>query len=428
MADLRAGHWALISDGNPDNLRTFFQGFREQGVETAGIVIAPPSARKRIDAEKLDWPPGWSLYKAGPLWSKHDQWFGLLWDDQCPECPKWDVTLVEKLPPWGIATSCETINGDWRKGAVAWGMQGLMIGGGLDLSDLSQSLSNWELIGKESKAWAVENLVQMSRRVGPQKDLPPPNVATAAITRFKSLMDQYGVRSIEPDWTGVSIMLSTPSMASRPEALWMISLFATLEEFRRLGVKCQWSLERYNADIGLARSHILSEFMRSDFSHLLMIDDDMTWEIPAIHRMVYANEPFVAVAGPKKRYPLKFAASHVDDNNDPLPLVTDPDKAIAEVTSVGAAFTLIRRDCVEKMIAAYPELEYVGGDGKIGYGLFLPAIENRRWLPEDFAFCQRWRKIGGKVYICPDVPLGHIGAHEFKGDLMSNAIKQAAPL
>ena len=40
--DVSSGRWALLSDGNPDNLKKFFQGIREQACETAGLIVAPP--------------------------------------------------------------------------------------------------------------------------------------------------------------------------------------------------------------------------------------------------------------------------------------------------------------------------------------------------------------------------------------------------
>ena len=45
----------------------------------------------------------------------------------------------------------------------------------------------------------------------------------------------------------------------------------------------------------------------------------------------------------------------------------------------------------------------------------MPLIRGPRYFAEDFAFCRRWRDIGGKVYLCPDVPLDHVGFHTWSG-------------
>ena len=419
--DVSSGRWALLSDGNPDNLKKFFQGIREQACETAGLIVAPPHKRDAIIEADLDWPNRWSLYQSGSLHASNDQWFGLLWDDQCPEAAKWDVTMVTRAAPWSVVTSLEATNGDWRQGAIVWGLECFRAGGKLNLKDLDQCLIDWARAAHQAQCWYLERTVQLPRRTGPEKKDFQIRDDAETVKSLKAVMARHGIRSLVPDWSGISLLIATPSMESRPQALYTISITATMRELEKQGTPHQWALERYNADIGLARSHIFSEFFRSNHTHLLMIDDDMTWETSALHRLVFADKPLVAVAGPKKRYPLVFAASHADENGKPLPMMIDQDKSCAEVTSVGAAFMLIRRDCAEAMVKAYPDLEYVGGDSKVSWGVFLQQIANRAYLPEDFSFCQRWRKIGGKVYICPDVPLGHIGAHEFKGDLLSNA-------
>jgi hypothetical protein len=238
-------------------------------------------------------------------------------------------------------------------------------------------------------------------------------------------MAEHGVRVCEPDYSGVSLMISTPSISS-PAVEYVISLMMTQRELTQMGVPTEWSLERWNADICMARSHIVAEFLLTKHTHLLMVDDDMTWDPQAVHRMFYADQDVVAVAGCKKAYPLRFAASKADANGIPIPLQMIPELGAAEVDFVGAAFMLVKREALERMVQAYPELRYTGSDGKAASALFLQQIENGVYRPEDFSFCSRWRKIGGKIYICPDVAIGHVGQHEYKGDLWGNASKGAA--
>ncbi len=95
---------------------------------------------------------------------------------------------------------------------------------------------------------------------------------------------------------------------------------------------------------------------------------------------------------------------------------------VAEIPFIGGAFVMISRDCAERMVKAYPELEYIAPDGETDYAVFDPIIlkENgqKRRLSEDYAFCYRWRKIGGKVEAKMDVTLTHTGSHTFKGSLL----------
>lgn len=88
------------------------------------------------------------------------------------------------------------------------------------------------------------------------------------------------------------------------------------------------------------------------------------------------------------------------------------------------AFVLISRACAEKMVEAYPHLAYYGdADLKcLDYALFDPMLvqedDHQRRYSEDYAFCRRWRDIGGKVELLADVRLEHTGSHTFAGSFI----------
>ena len=411
MANLKKGRWVLISDGNADTLARFFRGCREQGCETQGVVLNCPEG-------KFDWPPHWSAHKVGPIQKAGDEWFGVLWSDMCPQATKWDVNLVNAVQPWNVVTSQEAHEGDWRKGAIAWGAACYQAGGGLPIfGDYETKLASWAAAGMKSRCWYVER-VALPRKYGPASPLPAANEDFAG--RMSDCMAQHGVKICEPNYKGVSLQISTPSI-SKPAIEYMMSLMATQRDLMAGGAAVEWALERWNADIGMARSHILSEFLHTKHTHLLLIDDDMTWESSAVHRLFWADKDIVAVAGPKKSYPLRFAASKVDEKGHPINLEVEADTGAAEVDHVGAAFMLLKREAVQRMVDAYPELHYIGVDGKDAWALYLQQVKDKRYLPEDFSFCQRWRDMGGKIYICPDVPLGHVGQHIYHGSLFKDA-------
>jgi hypothetical protein len=78
----------------------------------------------------------------------------------------------------------------------------------------------------------------------------------------------------------------------------------------------------------------------------------------------------------------------------------------------------IKRGVFDRLIAAYPELQYVPDwpkgtypEGGVHYRFFDVMVdpESRRYLSEDYGFCRLWEKIGGKVYVDANSNLSHQG-------------------
>ena len=77
---------------------------------------------------------------------------------------------------------------------------------------------------------------------------------------------------------------------------------------------------------------------------------------------------------------------------------------------------------IEKMIKNYPETKYMpevyddpSQKGLPKYALFDTMIDEGRYLSEDYTFCRRWQRMGGKIYVDPNIILDHVGTYTFKG-------------
>ncbi len=127
---------------------------------------------------------------------------------------------------------------------------------------------------------------------------------------------------------------------------------------------------------------------------------------------------------------------------------------------IGTGFMMIKREVFAKWEAAYPEFRYKpdhvgqanfdgsryihayfdtvidngypfdhvhslmkdaaeGKDVKDGFKklLDMEAGASHRYLSEDYMFCQYWRNIGGKIWLCPWMKTAHIGTYHFQGDM-----------
>lgn len=200
-----------------------------------------------------------------------------------------------------------------------------------------------------------------------------------------------------------------------------------------------------------ARNYIVDEFLRSDCTHLVFIDADIGFNPRDVLGLlaVWCNnkEEHNVVTGP---YPKKTIAwekvaraaklGKADENpfeleNYTADYVFNPVKKMEsfnlaeplEIGEGGTGFMLIPRVTLEKFKNAYPELAYKPDhvrteqfDGSRDITAFFDCIidpESRRYLSEDYFFCQYVRKAGMKVWMCPWMQMQHIGSYIFKGSL-----------
>lgn len=385
------------------------------------------------------------------LGAKDWPWVGLVTDDLVCGTPGWDTIMLQSLNGQNVVSANPVVQAHRMHGAIMWSKE-LLAALGWD-SPYPNGFRHWygddvwETLGRETGCWKIiENVITKHIHVFQTGvvDETANHVNSNAVAdkaryekwvtkekegdlaRIRALQASKGTKFFTPDFKDVHLLIGSPAHDARYHDTFLVSLFQTMGLLQAHGGKCEWIQEKYNADISLARTRILDAFLRSPCTHLLMIDSDMGWGMDAVIRLFASKKDFVAVAGPKKSYPLRFAANHVDRTGAPLPLMIDVNAGCAEVTEIGAAFLLINRSVAERMVRAYPELEFNGLTHEPEHALFMPMVMNHAYKAEDFAFCLRWKAIGGQVYVVPDVPLTHSGQHTFAGAL-SDQDKNANP-
>jgi hypothetical protein len=165
------------------------------------------------------------------------------------------------------------------------------------------------------------------------------------------------------------------------------------------------------------RNNLVAKFLFNQAAtHLMFIDVDLGFDAESIRRLLCANQDLVGGVYPMKRIPIRYVINTV-----PNPQVMGD---LVEVSTLGTGFMLIKREVIEKMIAAHPELKYRDNIGigqqyePLMYGLFDTMIDpDGNYLSEDWTFCYLWRLMGGKVFADTGIKLDHTGYHKYAGDL-----------
>lgn len=203
-----------------------------------------------------------------------------------------------------------------------------------------------------------------------------------------------------------------------------------------------------------ARNYIAHAFMKSDSTHLMFIDADIGFNPDDVLGMLALQSDeseYDILCGPYPKKNISWEkikhavdkgagdknpeelAKYVGDYVFNMPTASknmtlqEFISAPVEVLESGTGFMMIRRNTFETFKIAYPEQEYTpdhirsddfnGSENIMAYFDTLIDPKTKRYLSEDYMFCQWARKAGLKTYLCPWMELKHVGTYIFGGTL-----------
>jgi hypothetical protein len=199
-----------------------------------------------------------------------------------------------------------------------------------------------------------------------------------------------------------------------------------------------------------ARNYCADEFMRSKATHLMFIDADIGFDprdVIAMMALQAQDDKYDVIGGP---YPKKCISWEkikaavdkgvADENPSVLEkyvgdFVFNPKAGVAsipisepvEVLEIGTGYMMIHRRSFDKFSDSFPQYHYLPDhartehfDGSRTIVQFFQAEidpKTRRYLSEDYWFCQKCQEIGLKVWLCPWMKTQHVGTYIFGGSL-----------
>ena len=199
-----------------------------------------------------------------------------------------------------------------------------------------------------------------------------------------------------------------------------------------------------------ARNYCVDEFLRSDADHLMFIDSDIGFnpqDVIALMALQTMDEKYDIIGGP---YPkkciswekIKVAVDKGMADEDPNVLekfvgdfVFNPkggQTQIAigepcEVLEIGTGFMMVSKAAMRKFADHYKEYMYkpdhVRTEHFDGSREILMAFQaevdpaSKRYLSEDYWFCQKSQQMGLRTWFCPWMKMQHVGTYIFGGSL-----------
>ena len=231
------------------------------------------------------------------------------------------------------------------------------------------------------------------------------------------------------------VLVATPTAGGVVKSLYATSLVKVVLAVKDAG----WDADFMTFDgtyVSIARNYFANTLLgQSQFTHLVMIDSDMSFDGDVICRLIRCGRPVVAAAYPQRRIDLEAyaqAARNPDLTADDrfalamkYTLQPEPERethqvkvvnGMCRVHRISLGCSVIQRKAFEVLIATgvaplLPDGSWETIDFKGPFYDFFSEItlEDRTRLSEDYSFRKRWRSLAGnKIWAIVDEPIGHV--------------------
>ena len=238
-----------------------------------------------------------------------------------------------------------------------------------------------------------------------------------------------------------SIFLATPCYGGLTTIAYMSSVLALQRACieRRTGLQVE--LGGGDALISRARGVMAGKFLEhTTHSHLLFVDADIGFKPESVFRLLDADRDVVGGVYPAKRVHWDKAKRAFESGASDVPAasynyvvryiphpenrVEVDEQGFGPVAYIGTGFMLIRRQALQRVADAHPELRAKHGDMNGAAVPEAPMVfetmieaETGEYLSEDYAFCRRWRDLGGEIFADFETRLMHVGHAAYEGSL-----------
>jgi hypothetical protein len=257
------------------------------------------------------------------------------------------------------------------------------------------------------------------------------------------------------------VYMLTPCYGSLCFVSFMVCLVNTMNLCKSYGIEFHIEFCRNDSLVPRARNNLIARAMANPkATHFMFVDADITWNAIDMVKLLISHQHLVGGL-----YPLKHF--HFERLNDPTAIgtwkakrdsqpflenISDEDiiqhnllrynfnhipgmntvpivKNLIEVRHLATGFMMIRRETIETMQKAFPSTKYVddvgflkGNENDHAYALFDCGVDEGHYFSEDWLFSQRWKNMGGKIYVNATINLTHTGVQDFNGSFLTSLL------
>ena len=208
-----------------------------------------------------------------------------------------------------------------------------------------------------------------------------------------------------------SVMILTPAYGGMVTAGFHRSLLTSTIELLAEGIALESEILENQSLLPLARNTLLNEAYKRKPDDIIWIDTDMVWE-PDTLRQLLKHDVDVVGSACRKKIPdnVQFNFQLFKEKS------FEPDeKGLIEVRRLGTGFLRMSRKAYTHLWENDKKYEV---QGVMGSNVFEIGIwQGRELLSEDFIVCEKLIERGFKIFMDPNLTVGHIGTFNYWADV-----------
>ena len=212
------------------------------------------------------------------------------------------------------------------------------------------------------------------------------------------------------------VLIGAPCYDGKVDVWFANSLVATVKEAEKKGIHVHAIYTSYDSLVQRARNSLFKLALDGGYTDLFFIDSDTEWEPEWFFRLLSRPEPIIGGALIKKTDKEGYTVKITDKN-----LKYSKDRKLLEVDGVGTGFMKINRFALQKL---WDMSEPYTSEKEENRMVFDIQVVDGDLISEDYVMCNKWKKLGYKIWLDPTITCNHIGIKKFKGDLNKFLDKQ----
>jgi glycosyltransferase involved in cell wall biosynthesis len=205
------------------------------------------------------------------------------------------------------------------------------------------------------------------------------------------------------------VLIGTPAHDGRVDVWFANSLVNTIKLAAKKDVEINPVYMSYDSLVQRARNDLVRLALEENYDDLIFIDSDEEWDPEWIFKLLAFKEEVIGLPVVKKSDLMMFNIKALPNG------LKVQQNGLMEVEAVGTGFMKISKPALKKVWGASPEYK---NEGRTCRMVFDVQVVDGQLVSEDIIFCQKWRSLGGRVFIEPSMTCNHIGVKKYQGNFL----------